>query len=126
MPQLHETRMGKKFFEADIPNLIQALERIADNLGNRALLHTIAKEEQHMTESEVEETVAELVKYNEQAPKKCIWILPNPEAGEYHDSTCGRIIMHSKHDIIHFKYCPYCSRKIEVIDETQNKGKRCP
>lgn len=31
-PQFHETRMGRKFYEAQLPALISALERIADVL----------------------------------------------------------------------------------------------
>ena len=32
MPQFHETMQGRKFFEADLPRLIKALEKIADEL----------------------------------------------------------------------------------------------
>ena len=32
MPQLHETGMGRCFFERDMPNLIKQLARIADAL----------------------------------------------------------------------------------------------
>jgi len=32
MPQLHETPMGRKFFESDIPKISKALTRIADAL----------------------------------------------------------------------------------------------
>ena len=32
MPQFHETLRGKKFFEADLPRLIKALERVADQI----------------------------------------------------------------------------------------------
>jgi len=32
IPQFHETLRGRKFFEADLPRLIKALERIADQL----------------------------------------------------------------------------------------------
>jgi hypothetical protein len=32
MPQLHETPMGRCFFERDMPNLIKQLSRIADEL----------------------------------------------------------------------------------------------
>lgn len=31
-PQFFETRMGRKFYEADVPKLIKVLERIADAL----------------------------------------------------------------------------------------------
>jgi hypothetical protein len=34
MPQLHETPMGRCFFERDMPNLIKQLSRIADALEN--------------------------------------------------------------------------------------------
>jgi len=32
MPQFHETHRGRKFFEADLPRLINALERVAEQL----------------------------------------------------------------------------------------------
>jgi len=32
MPQFYETLKGRKFFEADLPRLIKALERVADQL----------------------------------------------------------------------------------------------
>lgn len=32
MPQFHETGYGRKFFEADLPRLVRALERIATQL----------------------------------------------------------------------------------------------
>lgn len=32
MPQFHETGMGKRFFDAQLPNLIRQLTRIADAL----------------------------------------------------------------------------------------------
>lgn len=35
MAEFHETRMGQKFFMADVPRLIAALERIADILEQR-------------------------------------------------------------------------------------------
>lgn len=31
-PQFFQTKMGMKFFNADVPRLIRALERIADQL----------------------------------------------------------------------------------------------
>jgi hypothetical protein len=36
MAQFHETRMGMRFFESDIPKLIDALTRIASKLEPRA------------------------------------------------------------------------------------------
>lgn len=36
MARLHETRMGVKLIESDIPRIIKALERIADALENDA------------------------------------------------------------------------------------------
>ena len=36
MARLHETRMGVKLIEGDIPRIIKALERIADALENDA------------------------------------------------------------------------------------------
>ena len=35
MPQFHETRMGVKFFEADLPRIIAGLEKLADALDKR-------------------------------------------------------------------------------------------
>lgn len=32
MPAFHETQMGRKFFESQVPKIIKALERIADAL----------------------------------------------------------------------------------------------
>lgn len=32
MPELHETMIGRRFFENQLPKLINALERIADAL----------------------------------------------------------------------------------------------
>lgn len=36
MTQFFQTRMGAKFFQADIPRLIEALERIAKQLEQRS------------------------------------------------------------------------------------------
>ena len=36
MAELHNTIMGKKLIEADIPRIVKALERIADALENDA------------------------------------------------------------------------------------------
>lgn len=35
-PRFFETRMGRKFYEADVPRLIKVLERIADALDRVA------------------------------------------------------------------------------------------
>lgn len=35
-PQFFQTRMGQKFFNADVPRIIRALERIADQLEKGA------------------------------------------------------------------------------------------
>lgn len=32
MPQFHETGMGKRFFDAQLPNLIRQIARVADAL----------------------------------------------------------------------------------------------
>lgn len=36
MPKFHETLMGRKFYEADLPRAIKALESIAKSLGTIA------------------------------------------------------------------------------------------
>jgi hypothetical protein len=36
MPQFHETPMGLKFFQVDLPRLLTVLERIADALEKQA------------------------------------------------------------------------------------------
>jgi len=35
MVELHNTLMGRKFYEADIPRIVKALERIATALENQ-------------------------------------------------------------------------------------------
>lgn len=39
-PQLFETRMGQKFYNRDVPDLLKALERIADALEKLAAART--------------------------------------------------------------------------------------
>ena len=46
-PEFFQTRMGQKFYEADVPRMIKALERIADALevGNGVLVKDDTNEE---------------------------------------------------------------------------------
>ena len=41
MVELHNTLMGRKFYEADIPRIAKALERIAIALENQELTENI-------------------------------------------------------------------------------------
>jgi hypothetical protein len=44
MPELHETRMGRSFFERDVPAIARALARIADALERLAEQQTTTSE----------------------------------------------------------------------------------
>lgn len=45
MPAFHETVMGKRFFESQLPKVIKALERIADALEKQIEIKKEEKEE---------------------------------------------------------------------------------
>jgi len=43
MPELHETMMGRKFYEADVPDLVSSLKNIAKSL--KEIAESLKKEE---------------------------------------------------------------------------------
>ena len=54
MAELHETLMGRKLIEGDIPRIITALERIADALENNAKAELTKAFLTEMTESDID------------------------------------------------------------------------
>jgi hypothetical protein len=54
MAELHETLMGRKLIEGDIPRMITALERIADALENNAKADLTKAFLTEMTESDID------------------------------------------------------------------------
>jgi hypothetical protein len=49
MPQLHETLIGRKFFESDLPRLIRAIENLAKAIEERSDSVTVEKESTDQT-----------------------------------------------------------------------------
>tara|TARA_R100001509_G_C4871249_1_gene216774 strand:+ start:1294 stop:1533 length:240 start_codon:yes stop_codon:yes gene_type:complete len=54
MAELHETLMGRKLIEGDIPRMIKALERIADALENDAKNQLVKAFLTEMSESDID------------------------------------------------------------------------
>ena len=54
MSELHETLMGRRLIEGDIPRMIKALERIADALENDAKNQLVKAFLTEMTESDID------------------------------------------------------------------------
>ena len=54
MAELHETLMGRKLIEGDIPRMIKALERIADALENDATNQLVKAFLTEMSESDID------------------------------------------------------------------------
>ena len=51
MPEFHDTKMGRYFYDGSVPKLIRALERIADALEKQnALKDKVVKESKKTTE----------------------------------------------------------------------------
>ena len=59
MARLHETRMGAKLIESDIPRIIKALERIAGALENDAKNQLVKAFLTEMSDSDVDITDGE-------------------------------------------------------------------
>jgi hypothetical protein len=49
--QLHQTTLGRKFFEQDIPRMVKALERIADALEKNTKLEESRFKQEKINES---------------------------------------------------------------------------
>ena len=43
MPHLHETPMGRKFFTADLPRLVDAIEKLAKAINDSNQLYELSK-----------------------------------------------------------------------------------
>tara|TARA_R100001460_G_C3488548_1_gene169071 strand:+ start:308 stop:535 length:228 start_codon:yes stop_codon:yes gene_type:complete len=54
MAELHETLMGRKLIEGDVPRMITALERIANALENNAKTELAKAFLTEMTESDID------------------------------------------------------------------------
>ena len=48
MPRFHETGYGRKFFERQLPDLIRAVERVADALEKQSKLLEEKEEEEEL------------------------------------------------------------------------------
>ena len=59
MAELHETRMGAKLIQSDIPRIVRALEKIADALENNAKNELVKAFLIEMSDSDIDITDGE-------------------------------------------------------------------